>query len=135
MRLAFTQGLDHETFDSVFEIRIRRAIVLERPRPQQRLIDQIFFVCVRRQATFMLAELVLVPAMPSIDVAGPCAGHLREQVDAGAYVFTALSVVGRGGVHRAAPVNTAIEIELVEPVHTKRLRASTHIVHRDEPII
>ena len=95
---------------------------LERPNAQKGLIEKVLLVAVWSSLS---PDLFFVPSIllcPALQVALPLVGHFRENIDAGADIFTPLSIVRGTRVHGARPMVAAVLQKRVE-VFLSRLRS------------
>ena len=101
-------------------------LLVDRPGPHERLVQQVFDVVVGPSALH-----------PAPDGLTPALRDLREQIDPGTHVCTALGVVGGQGEHRRGPVPGRLGIEPVELLDpdTESLRRPAHLVERHQPVV
>src|SRR5450759_696229 len=83
----------------------------------------------------MLAKLGSIPTTPSVHGPGPLRRHLRQQIDPGAHILSTLGVVSRSRVHRAGPVHSPLDVEVVKSLESHGFGAAANVVHRDQAII
>ena len=104
VHLGLFERLEHELADA--PARTPRRSVAERPRAEQRLVQQVFLVAIGRDAALDAQLLAAVQARPARERRAPLARQLGQHVDARADVLAALGVVGRAGEH-ASPASRA----------------------------
>ncbi|MBI2940368.1 MAG: hypothetical protein HYY04_08000 [Chloroflexi bacterium] len=110
---------------------------LERPGPEQRLIQQILVVTVGGHLAVDHRLLRAIVPAPPRQRGAPEPRHLRERVQASANVGAALGVVGRARQHRRRPAPQPLGILTVEGRRraTELLGITTDLVERKEPVV
>lgn len=87
---------------------------VEGPSAEQGLVEQDLFVGIGGGFAVECGAERGVDGGPAGEAAGPGLGVFGEQVEAGAHVFAAFGVMGRGGVHGIGPLSAATGGEVVE---------------------
>jgi hypothetical protein len=119
-------GLAHR----LLQVRLE-ALALDRPRPDQRLVQQVLGVAVGPRVT----PVPLEQTRPACERRPPAFGDLAEQADPQPGVLASLGVVRRRREHRARPVGQAGRVRCVERVQAgpEDARVTADLVERDEP--
>src|SRR5712692_6838165 len=69
-------------------------LLLKRPSAEHGLVEKDLLFSIRRWFAVHDSSLEMVPAAPSLQTGSPHLRKFREDIDAGAHVFTALCIMG-----------------------------------------
>ena len=110
---------------------------LDRPGADQKLVEQILVVAIRRRVILDLAASGTDQAAPALHLARPFLRHVCEHGEARTCVLSALGVVGGGCQHRARPMLRTLCIGLVEGAggNAEPLGFAADLVEGDEPVV
>ena len=137
MPLGLLRRLFHVAADALDEGAVCAGGIAGGPGADQRLVQEILVVAVRRDATVHLTLEAAADHPPAADVRGPCRGHLREHADAGAHVLATLGVVGGRADERVGPPLQSPRVFLMKGGHGFAVAGglATHLVERHEPVV
>ncbi len=138
VNLRFAQRLHHVRGDALEKDRERAvAVGIERPRADERLVEEVLFVPARRLRTFHLGLEPAILRAPLRDGRLPRAGDFRQDVQPRANVLAALAVVRRGRRQRERPPPPALGEPVVDlrRLEAELRRIAADFIHRQQPVV